>query len=207
MHGRTTAFALAISLVGLTTLTGCTPDEPDDFGTVRIELAPLNGNTGMFSGTTQVVATVHYESCLQDFYLNRKPTFQKDGPDGAAVFEEWAGRLCSDFDDLPDCEVTSIEQTLIPENDVFTLKVTYKINDFSSLPYREVHVGPLPVEDFAGCAEGQRPRVELQQSGLLGFNSMGQQIWRISTLPGSNVAIANQGAPLRVELIETNQNP
>ncbi|MFO7563748.1 MAG: hypothetical protein R6X02_13975 [Enhygromyxa sp.] len=205
MHGLRTAFALAISLVGLTTLTACNNDEPDDFGTIRVELAPLNGNTDIFAGTTQIVATVHYETCLQEFYMERKPTFQKDGPDGAPVFDEWAERLCgSEFDHIPDCEVTSIDQTLIPENNVYTLKVTYKINDISSLPYRMLHIGPLPVEEFAACSDGQRPRVELQQSGLLGFNSAGVQIWRISTLPGSNVAIANQGAPLRIELIETN---
>jgi hypothetical protein len=206
MHGRKTALAFATALVGLTTL-GCTPDEPEDFGTIRIEMAPLAGNLDMFAGTTRVVATAHYETCLQDFYMKRQPTHQKDGPDGAKVFEEWAAKLCSDFDNVPDCEVTSIEQTLIPNNDVYTLKITFKINDPSTLAYRVVHVGPLPIEDFAECGEGQRPRVELQQSGLLGFNSQGTQIWRISTLPGSNVAIANQGAPLRVETIGIEQNP
>jgi hypothetical protein len=207
MHGLKTAFAFATALVGLTTSTGCTPDEPENFGTIRIEMAPLGGVTDMFIGTTEIVATVHYETCLQEFYMERQPTFQQDGPDGAPVFEEWAGRLCSDFSDIPDCEVTSIEQTLIPDNDVYTLKVTFKINDFSTLAYREVHVGPIPVEAFAGCGDELRPRVELQQSGLLGRDSQGTQIWRISTLPGSNVAIANQGAPLRVELIEQNANP
>jgi hypothetical protein len=199
--GLKSAFAFATALLGLTTLTGCPADVDENFGTIRIEMAPLAGATEMFIGTTEVVATVHYETCLQDFYMNRNPTFQQDGPDGAAIFEEWVGRLCSDFDDLPDCEVTKIEQTLIPDNDVYTLKVTFKINDPSTLAYREVHVGPLPVEAFAGCGSESAPTVELQQTGLLGRNAQGQNIWRISTLPGSNVAIANQGAPLRVELI------
>lgn len=199
MHGRTTA--LAISLL-LTTLTGCKADEPEDFGTIRIEISPLAGDTDMFAGTVEVVATVHYETCLQRLYMERMPTFQQDGPDGAAVFDEWIDRLCA-FDDAPKCEVKSIVQTLIPDNDVYTLKVTYKITDPSSLAYRKLHVGPLPVEDFADCGDNQRPRVELQQSGLLGFNSQGEQLWRISTLPASNVAIANQGAPLRIETIST----
>lgn len=206
MHGLKTAFVMATALLGLTALTGCPQEEPDDFGTVRIEMAPLAGNLAMFNGTVQVVATVHYESCLQDFYLNRKPTFQKDGPDGAAIFEEWTERLCSEFSDIPDCEVVSIDQTLIPDNDVYTLSVTYKINDPSTLAYREVHVGPLPVKEFAGCVGSSKPTVELPISGLLGRNAQNQQIWRITTLPGSNIAVANQGAPLRVELI-ANENP
>lgn len=201
MHGMKTAFAFATALLGLTTLTGCPADEPENFGTIRIEMAPLAGATEMFNGTTEVVATVHYETCLQEFYMNRNPTFQQDGPDGEAIFEEWKDRLCSDFDDVPDCEVTKIEQTLIPDSEVYTLKVTYKINDFSTLAYREVHVGPLPVKAFAGCEGKNGPTVELQQTGLLGRDAQGKNIWRISTLPGSNVAIANQGAPLRVELI------
>lgn len=207
MHGLKTALAFATALLGLTTLTGCPEDEAENFGTIRIEMAPLGGSTEIFVGTTEIVATVHYETCLQDFYLNRQPTFQEDGPDGAPIFEEWVGRLCSDFGDIPDCEVTAIEQTLIPDNNVYTLKVTFKVNDFNTIPYREVHVGPLPVEAFAGCGSNSSPTVELQQAGLLGRDSMGNNIWRISTLPGSNVAIANQGAPLRVELIEYNNNP
>lgn len=199
--------AFATALLGVTVLTGCPEEEADDHGTVRIEMAPLGGDLTMFNGTTEVVATVHYETCLQEFYLERRPTFQQDGPDGSPIFEDWANRLCSDFSDLPDCEVTSIEQTLIPDNDVYTLKITFKINDSAALAYREVHVGPLPLEEFASCGDSLRPRVELQQSGLLGFNAAGEQIWRISTLPGSNVAVANQGAPLRVELIATDNNP
>ena len=115
-------------------------------GAISMRMVPLAGSVEMFNGTTEIVATVHYESCLQDFYLNRKPTFQDDGPDGAAVFEEWAGRLCTEFDDLPDCEVTKIEQQLLPDNNFYTLAVTYKINDPSTIAYREVHVGPIPVE-------------------------------------------------------------
>ena len=199
MHRMRTGFAF-VTLLGLTSLAGCTPEEEEDFGTVRIEMAPLAGKSEMFTGTTKIVATVQYETCLQEFYLSKQPTYQQDGPDGAKVFEDWAGRLCTDFDKLPDCEVTSIEQLLIESSNVFSLRVTYKINDPSTIAYREVHVGPLPVEGFADCGDGQRPRVELQGSGLAGYDANDQPLWRISTLPGSNVAVANQGAPLRVEL-------
>ncbi len=201
-----TALAFATALIGLTTLTSCTEEEPENFGTVRIEVAPLAGAVEMFNGTTQIVATVHYETCLQEFYLDRNPTFQIDGPDGAPVFEEWVERLCTEFGDVPECEVESIEQNLLEVNQVYTLSVTYKITDPSTIPYREVHVGPLPLEGFAGCGDNSSPRVELQVSGLIGKDSNGTQLWGISTLPGSNVAVPNQGAPLRVETIATN-NP
>jgi hypothetical protein len=203
MHGMRTAFAFVTALVGLTSLASCTPEEPEDFGTVRIEISPLGGAVDMYNGTTEIVATIHYETCLQEFYLQRKPSYQQDGPEGAAVFEEWSERLCSDFDKTVDCEVELMEQVLLELNNVYTLRVTYKINDPSTIAYRELHIGPIPVEGFAECGDGQRPRVELQQAGLVGRDSQGGQLWRISTLPGQNVAVANQGAPLRVETVST----
>jgi len=207
MRGMKTAFTLAAGLLGVLSLGSCTEEEPEDFGSIRIEIAPLGGAVEMFNGTTEVVATVHYETCLQDFYLVNNPTFQIDGPDGAAVFEDWQERLCgSEFDKVPDCEVTDIQQNLLDVNQVYNLQITYKINDPSTLAYRELRVGPLPVEGYAVCGDNQRPRVELQQSGLLGYDSDGLQLWRISSLPGSNVAVANQGAPLRVETIASNNN-
>jgi hypothetical protein len=173
----------------------------DGHGSIRIEVAALGGANEIFDGTTEVVATVHYEACLQEFYLDREPSFQQDGPDGEPVFADWATRLCSSFSDSPSCEVTSIEQSLLDANQVYTLKVTFAIEDASTIADREFHVGPLPLEELAGCDENVRPRVELQQSGLIGKNSEGAQIWRISTLPGSNVAVADQDAALRVEII------
>lgn len=183
-------------------MTSCAEPEPEQFGTVRIEVEPLNGVTDIFNGTTSVSATVHYEACLQDFYLNRMPTHQIDGTEGSAVFAEWTERLCSsEFSDIPDCEVTDITQNLFGDNEVYSLVITYKILDPSTIPYREFRVGPLPTEEFAGCPSGVRPRVELRQSGLLGKDAAGSNIWRISTLPASNAAVAEQGAPLRVEVI------
>ncbi|PRQ05107.1 hypothetical protein [Enhygromyxa salina] len=201
MRRTKTALTFAAALLGLTTLGSCTEPEPENFATIRIEMSPTNGTTELFAGTTEITATVQYETCLQDFYLVRQPTFQKDGTDGAPVFADFEDRLCSDFMDIPDCEVTEIKQNLIDANQVYSLAVTFKINDPSTLPYRELHIGPLPVEAFAGCDSGQGPSVELRQSGLIGKNSAGTQIWRIGALPGTNIAVANQGAPLRVDLV------
>lgn len=207
MHGMKTALAFATALVGLTTLTGCAEEELEDFGTVRIEIAPVGGAPDIIPGTAEIVATVNYETCLQDFYIKRNPNQQQDGVEGAAVFEEWAERLCTDFDDIPDCEVTSIEQQLLEDNDVYSLRVTFKILDPSTIPLREVHVGPLPLESLAGCTGGDLPRVALPGSGLTGRDSNGTPIWRISSLPSPNSAVANQGAPLRVTVTKFNEDP
>lgn len=203
MRGPKFVLIFAAGLLGLTTLTGCPEEEPENFGTIRIEIAPLGGNVDeILSGTTEITAVVNYETCLQEFYLQRNTTYTQDGVDGAAVFDEWKDRLCTEFSDIPACEVTEIKQNLIEANSVYSLAVTYKItdNDPANLAYRELHVGPIPVEAFAGCTDGQGPLVELRQPGLIGKNAAGEQIWRISTLPAQNSARAGQGAPLRVEV-------
>jgi hypothetical protein len=198
------ALTFAAGLLGLTTLTGCPQEEPENFGTIQIEIEPLNGELSILSGTTEITATVNYENCLQGFYLERNTTYTQDGVDGAAVFAEWEDRLCSDFTDIPACEVVEIKQNLIEANSVYSLSITYRItdNDPANLAYRELHVGPLPYEAFAGCGDGESPLVELRQPGLIGKNANGEQIWRISTLPAQNSAEAGQGAPLRVEVQE-----
>lgn len=204
MRGLKFALTFAAGLLGLTTLTGCPEDEPENFGTIRIEISPLGGNVDeILAGTTEITVTVNYENCLQGFYLERNTTYTQDGVDGSAVFAEWKDRLCSsEFSDIPSCEVTEIKQNLLEANSVYSLTITYKItdNDPANLAYRELHVGPIPVEAFAGCGDGESPLVELRQPGLIGKNADGLQIWRISTLPAQNSAEAGQGAPLRVEV-------
>lgn len=204
MRGKTTVMMFA-GLLGLFPLASCSEPEPENFGTIRIEVSPAGGDLNILAGTTEVTATVNYETCLQDFYLSNHTTYTQDGIDGAAVFDDWKTRLCTEFADIPDCEVTEMRQTLLQANDVYSLTVTYKINDGdpSNLAYREFRVGPLPVEAFSACGDGLSPLVELRQGGLLGRNAQGQQIWRIATLPAQNVAYAEQGAPLRIEVVST----
>ena len=173
-----------------------TGGEPDDHGTIRVELVPSNGDASIFDDTAAVIATVHYESCLQDFYLNEHPEYQDSGPDGAPVFADFAARLCSEFADTPACSVTDITQNLFPDNQVYSVTVTFAIDDPATLADRELRLGPLPTAELAGCS----PRVELRQTGLLGRDAGGLTIWRIAALPGSNSAETDQGAPLRAEL-------
>lgn len=183
---------------------GETEGTPDDgHGTVRIQVSPRAGDATIFDGTTHVVATVSYDSCLQDFYLQTNPTMQQQGPDGAPVFASWQAQLCSAFPNVPSCTVADIEQTLLENNDVYTLRVTYAIDDPTTIADREFHVGPLPTETLAACGGGLRPTVELRQSGLFGRDGGGNQVWRIDVLPAQNSAIADQGVALRVEVEST----
>ena len=149
----------ATALIGLDHDGGCTEDEPEDFGTVRIEMSPLAGKTDMFNGTTEIIATVHYETCLQDFYLNRQPNFQKAGPTARAVFEDWATRLCTDeFSDIPNCEVTKIEQVLV--DDERRLHPGGHLQDQRRLDHRLPRGPRRPAadHDFAGCGDKDRTR-------------------------------------------------
>jgi hypothetical protein len=187
------------------TLTGCPDPEPENYGTIRIELAPLGGDANIVAGTATAVVTVNYGQCLQDFYLSRNPAHQQDGVEGSAVFQDWAGRLCSDFDRTPDCEVVSIEQLLLETDDIYTLKITYKINDPTSINYRELRIGPLPTEDFAGCtgasAEDSRPFVTFQGMGaVLGRDAQESQLWRISSYQSPTRGVVGQGAPIKAEI-------
>jgi hypothetical protein len=202
MRGKKFVLTFAAGLLGLMPLASCTEEEPENFGTIRIEVAPLGGELSILAGTVEVAATVNYETCLQDFYLLNNTTYTQDGVDGAPVFEDWKNRLCTEFTDVPDCEVTEIKQNLLEANDVYSLTITYRINDNdpANLAYREFRVGPVPVEAFAGCGDGLSPLVELRQTGLIGKDANGNQIWRIATLPAQNSARAGQGAPLRVEV-------
>lgn len=184
----------------MATLMGCQEPEPEDFGAVKIELSPLNGSQDVFSGTTEVVVTMLYGECLTDFYLRQHPEYQQDGINGADLFNEWIPRLCDPgLEKVIDCEVTEIDQTLIEDTNVYQLKVTYQIKDLTTLQLGYIHVGPFPTDEFATECEG-RPTVELRSNGVIGRDAQGTQIWGIKTLPGSSVAVANQGAPLRIDV-------
>ncbi len=187
----------------MATLSGCKDPEPEKFGTVKIELNPIAGSEGVFNGTAEVVVTMLYGACLQDFYLKHYPEFQQDGVEGAALFDEWIPKLCDpDLEKVIDCEVVDIDQTLIAATDIYQLRVTYMVKDPSSLQLGYIHVGPFPTEDYVADVCDLQPTVELRSTGVLGRDGGGTQIWGIKTLPGSSLAIANQGAPLRIDVGE-----
>ena len=171
-------------------------DSMDGHGTVRIVPMPLDGDASVFDGTTSVHATVHYGSCLQEFYFDN-PEFQQLGPEGAPVFDAWFYKLCADFESSPLCLLGEIEQWLIPASSIYNLQVSYAIAAGTSLAGSEFHIGPLPTSELAGC----EARVELLQTGLVGRDTDGTIIWRIATLPANNTAVTDQSAPLQVEIM------
>jgi hypothetical protein len=184
----------------MASLMGCAEPEPDNFGVVKIELSPTNPADNIFADTSEIVVTILYGDCLRDFYLQHHPEYQQDGIEGAALFDEWIPKLCDPgLEKVIDCEVTDIDQTLIEDTNVYQLKVTYQVKDPSTLQLGYIHVGPFPTDEFAtDCTE--RPTVELRSNGVLGRNDAKVQIWGIKALPGSSMAVANQGAPLRIDV-------
>jgi hypothetical protein len=199
MRPATTLLACFAALA-MATLTGCPEPETEDFGAIKIELKPINTVDDIFGGTTEIVVTMIYGECLTDFYLVQHPEYQQDGVEGGTLFDEWAGKLCDPgLEKVIDCDVTDIDQILIEDTNVYQLKVTYKVNDLTSLQLGYIHVGPFPFEEFASECEG-RPLVELRSNGVIGRDAQGTQIWGIETLPGSTEAVAGQGAPLRVDV-------
>lgn len=172
-------------------------------GTIHIEIAPLGGDPGVFDGTSEIVVTVNYLDCLQGFYLGQGASWAQTGSDGASVFASFADSLCTDFVDAPSfvppaCSVTDITMTVDSNASTYTLQIRYAISDASTLSEAELPVGPLPFQELAGCG----PSVEVRSSGVEGFDALGDQIWRIGTVSGSNQASTDQLTPLRVEIVE-----
>jgi hypothetical protein len=170
-------------------------DETDGYGTVAIEVVPLDGDTSILAGTTEVVVTVNYLDCVQEFYIGDDDLTQ-DGQDGMPVFEAFVDKLCSDYQGIVSCTVEEIRQNLIEANSVYSLTITYQIQDSASIVGNVIRVGPLPTTALAGCPA----QIELRQPGVIGKNDVGDQLWRIVTLPASNTAETDQATALRVEV-------
>jgi hypothetical protein len=198
-HSKLGLGSLLLAVPAIALLTGCPEEEPEDYGTINY-FFDRAGAEDPFTGTTEVVLSADYlDDCLagEDGFYTTNPQYLKDGKDGAAAFEEWAGRLCDPGEDFNargiDCEVKVIEQ--IDATDRFTLRVTYEIFD-DDMTQRELAFGPLPTEHLAGC----EPRVQLFGDAAFGRNSQGDVIWSVQTLPGSPTAATNQGAPMIIEI-------
>lgn len=200
MRAKTLLLA-CLTTFGLTSLAGCQEPEPDKFGIIKIELEPENATANQALGqTSEIVVTMLYQECLQDFYLKHHPEYQKDGIEGSELFADWREKLCdSDLEKVIDCEVADIDQSLIEDTSVYQLKVTYTVKDPTTLNLGYLHVGPFPTEDFASDCS-LRPIAELRANGIIGRDSDGIQLWSVTTLPGSALAVAGQGAPLRVKV-------
>ena len=78
--------------------------------------------------------------------------------------------------------------------------ITYAVKDPTTLKLGYIHVGPFPTDEFVSGECELRPTVELRANGELGRDMSDSQNWGIKALPGSSNAVANQGAPLRVDV-------
>jgi hypothetical protein len=190
---------------GLTSLTGESGETgvpaADDHGSIRIEIVPAGDDLTILEDTFEIQVIVHYQTCLQDFYLFREPSYTLDQVDGAPVFADWMDRLCSDYQGGPECSVIDIDQSLIAANDFYILNVELRIYDPSTIANREIQVGPIPLAALAACVAGQQPSVELRQVGVIGKNVDGEIIWETGSLPAVNTAVADQATVLRVEVV------
>jgi hypothetical protein len=183
-----------------TDTTDDTGDGDSNHGMVKIEIAAEDPRNPPFAGTTHVTATVQYNDCLTDFYLLTNPDLQQSGVAGAAVFGEFVDRLCDPtLENVVACEVLDIDQTLLEDVNVYSLRVRFAITDADAIQDRWLYVGPLPTTDLVGdSCGGSLPRAEIRANGLFGGAAADAQDWVIKTLPAANEATTDQATPLLV---------
>jgi hypothetical protein len=187
------AFATAFSSLCLLAAVACTEEAADDHGSVAVRVLPAAGNTAYFPATTQVTIQVRYNTCLSEFY-DTNPSYQIDGVEGSEVFSAWQDKLCDggEFSNLADCTVETYDQFL--DDALPQMRVTYGINDGATIPNAQLRVGPIPLEDLAGCP----PTIEIPAAGVSGLDVAGNVIWRGTSVDSENTARPNQGADVEV---------
>ena len=164
---------------------GCKSEEPEDLGYTCIDLNRGESvEENPFLGTYKIIATLNYEPCLVDYYLNKHPEMRQNGKEGPEVFAEWKERLCSE--DVPrrvECEVEAFEQTLMQTGtEAYKMSISYIIEDPTTLEGRKLLWGPGPLPDEAECADGLKPFVNLSSlSGVLGQDKTGRTIWQVQS--------------------------
>jgi hypothetical protein len=180
MKSRAHLLTVPALITALSTALSCKPDEePETHGFVCVEVRPgvsaQSDVAALFAGTKQVKITVNYLECLKDFYLNTHTEYAQVGVEGEAVFEEWRERLCSEtVNARVECEVADYRQDLATS---LNLTVTYDILDSTALEGRKFLVGPLPLEEFAGC----KPDVKIAGSNaaVSGYDVNNALLWKI----------------------------
>lgn len=183
MHSPACSTAIAgLMSVLLASATGCKPEEVDpDHGFACVEVYPSisqDDPVATFAGTTEVRVTVSYLECLQDFYLNTHNEYAKDGVEGEMIFADYIATELCQRDDVPnalECEVIDITQDL---GNSLNMTIKYRVSDAQAIQGRKILVGPLPLENLAGC----KPDVKVvNASSVSGYDGGGAQIWDIET--------------------------
>lgn len=170
--------------VGTTSSAPTTGGEEERFGFACVGLHQDESVEGdPFLGTAEIRVRLNYEPCLQDYYLDKHPEMRTDGTQGPAVFEAWKQRLCTE--PVPgriDCEVQGFQQVLMTNPPAYYLEVTYTTPAPERLNGGTLLWGPAPLSDFAECAEGLQPFVNL--SGLAdvsGRDKDGKLLWQVQS--------------------------
>lgn len=178
----------------------CKEEEAEEFGFTCLTLQQAdNQEEDPFERTARIKVTLLYDSCLVDYYTKKHTEQRQDGADGPAVFEEWAGRLCTEAvgDTLVACEVDKMTQTLIDAgpSSVFQMEIEYKITDPAKISGRTLLWGPGPLEAYAECEAGQRPYAKLvSQAGVLGYDKDGTPLWQAQSWDTSRAVVQSRTA-------------
>ncbi len=155
------------------------------FGFTCVDLNPGEAVDGdPFLGTYRIRVRLNYEPCLQDYYLNNHPKMRLDGVEGPAVFEAWKQRLCTEpVEGRVDCEIDGFTQILMATGtEAYYLEVAYITPDPGQLNGGTLLWGPGPLPDYAECAEGLQPFVNLSQlSGVIGEDKDGNTLWQLQS--------------------------
>ncbi len=191
MNAKVRVALMAGCLAGGLSLTGCKEEEKEEFGFTCIELQRGSGASvnDPFVGTHKILATLDYQPCLIDYYVNKHPEMRLNGKEGPAVFAEWKDRLCSeDIDRRIDCEVEDFKQTIQQTGtQVYQMGITYVVPNAEQIEGRRLLWGPGPLPDAAECQDGLQPYASLTSlSGVIGLNKDGQTIWSIQSFSNQN---------------------
>ncbi len=190
-----------IILGALLGFSACTEDEPEDWGTIHLELQRENAQEDPFVGTASIVVQAVYGDCLTDFYTVSNTQYTLEGVEGAAIFEEWSERICdsSEFPQVIDCEIAGLESfnqnfaQALPE-----LQIEYTVLDSTSLQGADIRVGPLPTERLT---DGCTPTVSVNAgNAVFGRDSNGSSLWEVGTTQNASSVATNQGAPARINV-------
>ncbi len=163
-------------------MSGCTEEEPEEFGFTCIELRRGEAvDNDPFAGTRTVEITLNYEPCLREYYLNKRPEMRADGVEGEVVFAEWKDRLCTEeISGRATCEVEAFEQILTEVDMSYRMRLTYTVENL--VAGQKLLWGPGPLPDFAECAMGLKPFVNLSTlTGVVGKDAAGKTIWDVQS--------------------------
>lgn len=164
---------------------------------IRLQRSP-DADGDPFVGTSSVEITLLYIGCLVDFY-EANPSWRQVGPDGSAVFQAALGTgLCDSMDpEQIACTVTEIQQVLDATK---SLTVRYDVTGL--LEGGELHVGPIPSQELASCADGELPIMRIGSTSVVrGLDAAGNTTWTTEAFSPPEAAV-DQDEPLYIRALQ-----